>query len=404
MTLQSAFVVTAAIVVGTGTLVKLKAARREPSSFIVPHMVAALAAATGAFALSVPAVYISLDRLTRVPNLAYWSFHALWLYGVYRTRVVALVFTRSANRPTSVSCGRTTCAIAVVAMLALVLASGGSEIPLTLRTLRPTVAAFQLIWASYLLLAFTDLFRMCLHYRPHSRPEIAQALTVVAAGAVSADIYAVVIMAVPLVHIVGLPGFLALQQVGPALLVLAMGLLVFGVVLPSFDRPAHSFRCLRDWRELRPLWKYVHSVQPEIVLHCSGARPWRLPSVADFHFRLYRRVIEIHDGILPLRQYLRASDEAAVRQQAIAAGITDAQLEIIVTAALLRGALTRQQTGHPCRDQPASLECLTTPPGREEDLQSEVSWLRRVARAFIGHPLVPQLARAVLASSGAGPS
>jgi hypothetical protein len=145
------------------------------------------------------------------------------------------------------------------------------------------------------------------------------------------------------------------------------------------------------------LWKHLNKAQPEIVLHCSGAVPWRLRSVADFDFRLYRRVIEIHDGILPLRPYLNASDEGAARKQALEAGITGRELDVCVTAALLRKALARQRAGLPPHNESLSPGCLTTPPGGEDDLQSEVSWLRLVTRAYTRHPLVP-----VIASTEAG--
>lgn len=61
------------------------------------------------------------------------------------------------------------------------------------------------------------------------------------------------------------------------------------------------WRALRRHRALGPLWRALHEATPEIAL---GAAPERLrPGWRTAEFALYRRVIEIHDGLLLLRPH-----------------------------------------------------------------------------------------------------
>lgn len=395
MTAMSAFLLATALVAGAGILVKLPALRKERASFIVPHMVGALAAQMAGSVLALPPIYIGLDQIFGVPNLFYWGFHALWLCGLYHLLAIAFALARVPvdKRSRYVAFVRTACILGVLVLLVLFLASGGPETPVIFRQVHPVEAVFELVANTVLLLPFTYLSWTSLRCVPHTRPEIAKGLIAVAAGAAIADVDGLVTMAIPVVHFLGLPGFIVLQQVGAALYPLATGVLVLGVVLPSLA-VTHSYRCFLNWKALRPLWKHLNMAQPEIALHCSGTAPWHGPSVADFDYRLYRRVIEIHDGILPLRPYLSATDHEVARQKALEAGVTGRELDVCVTAALLRKALARQQAGSPCHKEPLPLGCLTTPPGGEDDLQSEVSWLRLITRAYTRHPLVPVLASA----------
>ena len=391
MSAMSAFLVATALVAGVGILLKLPALRRERTSFVVPHMVSALAAQLGGSVLALPHVYMGLDRIVGVPNLFYWGYHALWLCGLYHLLAIAFAMASVPvdKRSRYVARTRTVCILGGLLVLAMVLASRAPETPVILTQVQPVVAAVQLAANIILLLPFTYLLWTSLRCAPHTRPEIAKGLMAVAAGAALADVDGLLNMAIPVVHFLGLPGFIVLQQVGAALYPIPTGVLVLGVVLPSLAL-SHSYRCFLHWRALRPLWRQLNRDQPEIVLHCSGAAPWR--AMADFDFHLYRRVIEIHDGILPLRAYISATDEGVVLQQAAEAGVTGLELDACITAALLRKALARQRAGAPCHEESLSLRRLTTPPGGEDDLQSEVSWLRLVTRAYTRHSLVPVIA------------
>ncbi|MEV6304755.1 DUF6545 domain-containing protein [Actinoplanes sp. NPDC051861] len=112
---------------------------------------------------------------------------------------------------------------------------------------------------------------------------------------------------------------------------------------------------------LRPLWSAMRSAFPEVVLWRPARSAVELRGVAGVRLRLYRRVIEIRDGMLALRDHLPAGtapEGAAAEARAIAA------------------ALSRLAAGEPPAD----------PPGRwapvGPDMADEIAWLSRVSVAY----------------------
>jgi len=103
------------------------------------------------------------------------------------------------------------------------------------------------------------------------------------------------------------------------------------------------------------------------VLHLGGLR-----------LRLYRRVIEIRDGLLALHPYREDGVAAAARERARAAGLTGQQLEAAVEAAAVAAALRSRASGR----APAS--AVVTVAGGA-DLASDTVFLSRVARAYRKH-------------------
>ncbi|MFI0737516.1 DUF6545 domain-containing protein [Streptomyces sp. NPDC021100] len=79
-------------------------------------------------------------------------------------------------------------------------------------------------------------------------------------------------------------------------------------------RPAlrHWWWFLRTYRALTPLWSAFHRAFPTTPLP-ARRHPFAVPaglSPRRLRFALYRRVIEIHDGLLLLRPHLPAAPEA----------------------------------------------------------------------------------------------
>jgi hypothetical protein len=144
----------------------------------------------------------------------------------------------------------------------------------------------------------------------------------------------------------------------PALSVLAI---VAGMVIPA---AAARIRDLVAYRQVRPLWQTLVGEVPEIAFaaEVSGEE-------SGLRFRLYRRVIEINDGILVLRTSL-AQDERDP-------GDDPAEL-----ARALRLALQRRRRDDP----PATGSANRTPAERVNhppvDLDAEIRWLRGVSKAF----------------------
>jgi hypothetical protein len=105
--------------------------------------------------------------------------------------------------------------------------------------------------------------------------------------------------------------------------------------------------------------------------------------VGDVSLRLVRRVVEIRDGRLALRDYLPAGTLAAVHSAAEQAGLTSLDAQVTVEAACLAVALVQRR----CGDVPNARDPLPAAPGGT-DLDEEVAYLMRVARAYTSSPTV----------------
>ena len=139
------------------------------------------------------------------------------------------------------------------------------------------------------------------------------------------------------------------------------------------------------YRRLRPLWQAVRAAVPEIALPPG-------PS-ADIGYRLYRRVIEIRDGQLALRPYSDPQAVAMAESEARSEGVTGADLEATIEAALLATAISARESGLPRHDDPDHL-----PPMRSgEQLADEVGWLIRVSQMFARSPIVHQFSQKIAA-------
>lgn len=169
--------------------------------------------------------------------------------------------------------------------------------------------------------------------------------------------------------------------------VTAVFLAAIGATLPVWGTAlAAPFRYHRSWRTfqaLQPLWEAIHEAFPQVALHEPGNGPrWGL------EFRLYRRVIEIDDGRLLLRPYTDKSFAALAAKEAEALGLTGDDLRATIAAAEIAVGLRAHAAGAPAPATP--LADRATPDS--EDTLREAAWLAKVARAYVGPPVVLDLA------------
>ncbi|MFF2146833.1 MAB_1171c family putative transporter [Kitasatospora sp. NPDC058190] len=149
-------------------------------------------------------------------------------------------------------------------------------------------------------------------------------------------------------------------------------------------------RAHRRYRALAPLWRDLHTVLPEIAL--DPARRLPLPP-RDPQFALYRRIIEIHDARLILRQHLdpRASEwlELATRRFPPSSSHAAATAE----AAALAAALERAAAG--AGPHPADPSVAATGAVAEADppraLDGEADHLAHLARVYATCPAVAEV-------------
>lgn len=247
---------------------------------------------------------------------------------------------------------------------------------------RPLVAIYLCLYVGALLVALGEIARLCLKYASSAgRAWLRRGLRTAAIGAL---IYSVnfwsrasAIVAVQL----GLDP-LEWEIVIVLGLGIGMALLIAGLTMPSWGPHLSDLRLwwrnYSAYRSLQPLWHDLHRVTMAIAL------PPRTRSIADANYRLYRRVIEIRDGLLALRSYRDPEVGRRALQGGRAAGLTGDELRAAVAAAELKAALQAKGAGRgvgPDRrsgaDDTESFErCLG------KDLTSEAAWLAQIARAY----------------------
>lgn len=144
-------------------------------------------------------------------------------------------------------------------------------------------------------------------------------------------------------------------------------LVLTGATLPTL---LGWFVRYRRYRQLGPLWRDLYRADPAIALDPPG-----LFAVGQLRLRLYRRVIEIRDGLLALRPYRDPDVAAAARDRATRAGLVGQHRDAAVEAATIAAALHLRATGPPPHDHE------TTVAGGD-DLAAETAFLVLVARAY----------------------
>lgn len=173
-----------------------------------------------------------------------------------------------------------------------------------------------------------------------------------------------------------------LGVVPTGLLVGAFVLILGGTATPAAGRVVGRYRSLR---RLYPLWRVLCEVAPHVALSSPTRRVADVVTVRDGPLRLYRRVIEIRDGMLALRGYASHEAYAAARARAEQAGLRGAALEAAAQACHLELA-RRAKAGAGRRAYDAVLFS-----GETSGFDEEVRWLARLARAYQS-PLVQRLA------------
>jgi hypothetical protein len=147
----------------------------------------------------------------------------------------------------------------------------------------------------------------------------------------------------------------------------SIGLVLFiaGGAAPPIARLRSALHAYRSLLVLRPLWSAVRQAFPDVVLMQPARSALVFPGVAGARLRVYRRVIEIRDGMLALRDHLPAGP-----------GVPADEDPATTEARAIAEALQRHARGEP----PAEPNGTWAPVGPE--MADEVAWLSRVSVAF----------------------
>jgi hypothetical protein len=144
---------------------------------------------------------------------------------------------------------------------------------------------------------------------------------------------------------------------------------VVGTAVPAAGKLRAIVRAYRSLWALRPLWRVMRRTFPDVILFSRRRALVELAGVDDVQLRLYRRVIEIRDGMLALRDYLPAG---ALSEARIFVGESPALIE----ACGITLALRLHRSGA----EPAEGGDRWADVGGE--LADEVAWLGAVSSAF----------------------
>ncbi|GAA4250116.1 MAB_1171c family putative transporter [Dactylosporangium darangshiense] len=138
----------------------------------------------------------------------------------------------------------------------------------------------------------------------------------------------------------------------------------------------------RRYRRMEPLWRAVRDAKPSVILEPEVGRldRWDPRRLED---RLYRRVIEIRDGLLAARPGFSDGAAARARAAAEAAGLPPEEADAVAEAARIAPAL------RPSAEPPAEATEARAPAEPEAaDPDAEADWLGRVAQALARSPHV----------------
>lgn len=149
-------------------------------------------------------------------------------------------------------------------------------------------------------------------------------------------------------------------------------LMVLGVSVPLVAHARKRGEHLRSLRALEGLWRELTAAVPHVQLPTSRAQRWSVD------LRLYRRVIEIRDALLILRDYIDRDTVDAARRHALAAA-EPAAVEAIATACWLAAAEAAKARG--VEPRPAQGERPADKDASGDDWTDELSFLEELAEA-----------------------
>ncbi|GAA3350973.1 hypothetical protein GCM10020358_78940 [Amorphoplanes nipponensis] len=235
----------------------------------------------------------------------------------------------------------------------------------------PTAAAYWVILNGYLgavLALATGLFWRI--SRPAPAGALRQGLRAIAAGTFLVAVYAALKTAVIVAHSAGLT--IPVDKAEPAANALrTIGIIVclIGAAVPAVGKLRAIMRTYHSLWALRPLWSVMRRTFPELILFSRRRALLELAGVDEVQLRLYRRVIEIRDGMLTLRDHLPAGTRDEARSHV---GDDPALIE----ACGIAFALSRYRSGA------APIENGDGWADIGGEIADEVAWLSAVSAAF----------------------
>jgi hypothetical protein len=372
------------------TIIRIPIAIRLPRSFA---WWIAIFLESLSMTIAQPSLGIALNRYTGIPNietlfkhLLFIAFEALVFY------VVNIVNDKKTRRSRRIIFGYTACTGSAITILFYY--ANDTAGPYFLPD-RITLSPLLLYWLTYLCyIACVSTVAFLLFWRSAHKAEsktLRISLGFLAIGFAAGVSYAVLRLV------------LLISDETPLIdamrLAMYTGLLCFviGSLLPTIPDYAKMVWSYRSRLKLYPLWSDLLDATPSIAL----AKPrgvFQELSINALDFRIYRRVIEIRDGLIALRKHISHDLPQRARQFALLNGVRVDELDVTVAACVLEVGRRAKLNGDTA---PVSIAAIPYPLNEvgKSSLGDEVNFLCRLAKAH-RNSIVRQFADTVSAAPG----
>ncbi len=356
---------------------------------------AALLALALGWAVRVPAGYRGLDQWSGVPALAQLVGDALALTTACAITGMLLYQTTDAEQVRRRLLTRVAALLAVVAVMTASFIAAPVEEETTeffeRYAAEPLIVVYTLAYLAFVGYAFFDLAKLSRRFAALAdRRFLRLGMRFIQTAGLLGLAYVALRLAYLGAAQAGLADELAAYDVVSKTLVATLSLLaVIGAVLPAVGTRLETYRA---YRELRPLWAALYRSTPEIADDPPSLAQEVLSflSLKRLRWQLRSRIIEIRDGRLALRSYFRRDVVDRARHLARRRALTGEEYTATVEAAALAAAVRDKTHGRTVPSKEVTAEPAPAPGGA--NLAGEVSWLRKVARAFTRSQVVRESA------------
>jgi hypothetical protein len=329
---------------------------------------------------ALPAVGAWLERFTASAEILPHLLAVACVF--FLLRFISLITDRYATRPRAATYQMIVTGAVGVALVVLdVLSPGGvrsAGSQLLTTDVPAATVAYWVVLDTYLggiLAAASALFWRMGRTAPRERRALRVGLRLIVAGLLLTLLFAVQRIVFVLAHALGAgvpaiamgPVFEVLRAVGA---ILALG----GGLVPAVGWARATLGAYRSLRALRPLWQAMRAAFPDVILFPPRRALLERFGVVDVHLRLYRRVIEIRDGLLALREHLPADATHAAAGYLDEHGSAYPQRAALAEACGIALALHLRRSGWRA---PGGAGGRWAEVGA--DLADEVGWMRQVS-------------------------
>jgi hypothetical protein len=338
---------------------------------------------------SAPTTIVKVNRLLGISNVSALVVYCLIIALAASAQVLVLYWRN--EKATKNARARVVIFAGLIAIMIVLFALGSVPVQRltdfdTYYARTPWIAEFITIYVLAHASAGIGVARMCWRWaRDAGRPWLRRGLRIIVIGAALGLGFDSLKLIALVARWVG--GNLDSLSTAVAPTFAALGVLVIaaGFTLPAAGSRFSGLRAsalrYRSYRWLYPLWDAVVHATPHI--HTSFSLGWNL------ELRVTRRLAEIRDGWLSLRQYYDHRVAETARALGEQHGLGGDELAAVIEATHIAAAI-KAKSEHPglgaAGAQGASAATGTLRGGT--DAATELAWLVQVSRAFAGSPVV----------------